>query len=114
MMLDLMVLVILLAAPVSLFGVLCAINRMHVSTTQRPLMVGFVLCAWGWGALIFAAIDYQVHAAPLFWPKVLLGGVMCLAIGNSVIYLSKRRRHCAACANRPQSIICQRGSNGQP
>ena len=105
MTVDLMIWAILLAAPVSLFGVLCAINRMHISTTQRPIMVGFVLCAWGWGALIFAALDYLVHAAPMVWPQVLLGGVLCLAVGNSVIYLGKRRRHCADCANRPRPVV---------
>lgn len=88
---------ILATAPVALFGVVCAINRICVKVTRKRIAAAYVLIAWGWGAVIFALLDYLVHATPMFWPAAILSGVGFLSVGNALLFLVDRRRNCALC-----------------
>ena len=100
-MMDALMLLILLAAPVALFGALCALNAMDGYTTRKGIALSFLLVAWGWAALIFAAADYLLHADPHFWPLSLLSGIACLAIGNALMFIANRRRcDCVGCPGR--------------
>lgn len=96
-MLNLLPWIILLTVPVSLFGVLCRINRMCWANTPRLLAVGFVLVAIGWGGVFFGVLDFLAHTVPVFWPTFLLCGIAGLALGNSLIFLSDRRADCGTC-----------------
>jgi hypothetical protein len=101
MTIKLIVLCILLAAPFALWGALCALNAVDIRSTRPGIAAGFLLCVIGWGALIAAGLDYLVGDAPLFWPLVLLLGVLLLSIGNAAIYLLNRRRcGCPSCPGR--------------
>lgn len=98
MAIDLFVVGILMFSPAALWGALCAINSMRWRETRRAVAFSFLLIAWGWGAVTFAAIDYLVHGSLLFWPYLLLFGVMLLAGGNSILYLMNRREcRCLGC-----------------
>lgn len=94
---DLFVVGILLFSPAALWGALCAINSMGPDT-RRSIAWSFLVIAWGWGAVIFAGVDYLVHGAPLFWPYLLLFGVLLLAGGNGLLHFANRRDcRCLGC-----------------
>jgi len=98
MAIDLLVIGILAASPIALWGALCALNSMSRPTTRPSVAFSFLLIAWGWGAVAFAAIDYLVHGSPMFWPRLLLFGVLLLAGGNGVLHLANRRDcRCMGC-----------------
>jgi len=100
-MIDFLMILILAGAPVALFGALCALNAMDGYTTRKAISGAFLLVAWGWAALIFAAGDYLLHRDPHFWPVALLGGVACLALGNALMFVANRRRcDCVGCPGR--------------
>ncbi len=92
--------IILAAAPVALFGVLCAINRICIRVTRKRIAAAYLLIAWGWGCVIFALLDYLVHSTPLFWPLLLIVGVMLLALGNAGLFFADRRENCTICVRQ--------------
>lgn len=101
MIIKLVVLCILLTSPCALWGVLCALNAMDVRRTRPGIAAGFLCCAIGWGGLIAAGVDYLLGDAPLFWPLMMLLGVLLLSIGNATIYLMNRRTcGCQYCSGR--------------
>lgn len=110
MVINLIILCILLAAPFALWGALCALNAMDVRTTQTSIAAGFLCCAIGWAGLIAAGLDYLSGDTPLFWPLAMLLGVLLLSIGNAILYLANRRTcSCPAC---PARIIGRGVSHG--
>lgn len=103
MVVKLVIVAILLAAPVALWGALCAINAINIHTTRPNIAAGFLCCVIGWGGLIFAGLDYLIGDAPLFWPLLMLLGVMMLSIGNATIHLGNRRN--CGCPSCPARIV---------
>lgn len=97
-------LAVLIAAPVALFGVLCALNRMQVRVTRKRIATSYVLIAWGWGAVLAGVLDYLVHQPPIFWPSPLLAGVALLAIGNAALFLTNRRKNCLDCVQKARCL----------
>lgn len=103
MVVNLIVIGILLAAPFALWGALCALNAVDVQTTRLGIAAGFLCCVVGWGGLIFAGCDYLIGDAPLFWPLLMLLGVMLLSIGHAAIYFGNRRN--CGCPSCPARIV---------
>lgn len=103
MVVKLVVLAILLAAPVALWGALCALNAVDVRSTRPSIAVGFLCCVIGWGGLIFVGVDYLLGDEPLFWPLLMLLSVLMLSLGNAVIYLGNRRQ--CGCPSCPARIV---------
>lgn len=101
MIIKLVVLCILLTAPVSLWGALCALSAIDVRHTRTGIAAGFFFCVVGWGSLIAAGADYLLGPTPLFWPLAMLLGVLLLSIGNATIFLANKRDcTCQACPGR--------------
>ncbi len=107
-MIDILMWLILLCAPVALYGALCAVNAIDPKAVPGAISAGFVLVAIGWGAVLIAAMDYLVHREPVFWPVALTLGLAFLAIGNAGIYLGNRRRcTCVGCPGRGSRVVRQ-------
>jgi hypothetical protein len=89
-----LVAIVMVAACVSLWGVVCAVNAMFWRHTKPTIAFGFWLAAVGWGAEILVGVAYLVHVPPVIWIGVLFFGLACLAIGNAAIFLGNRRQCC--------------------
>lgn len=98
---ELFVCAILAFAPFALWGALCALNAMRWRETRRSVAAAFLMIAWGWGAVTFAAVDYLAHGSPLFWPRLMLFGVAMLAAANALLHFVNRRDcRCTGCPGR--------------
>lgn len=100
---------ILIFAPFAAWGALCALAAMDPKATAPTIAGGFLSCVFGWGGMIFAAIDYLIAAmtgdAPMFWPLAMLASVLLLAVGNAAIYLANRRTcACPFCPARSKRV----------
>lgn len=92
---------VLIASPVALFGAACTLNAMHHRQTRWRIILPFWLIAFGWIALLFAALDFLAHNQPRLWPWALLSGVLLLAVGNAVLFMVNRRQcSCPGCPVR--------------
>lgn len=100
-MIEILMWLVLLCAPVAMYGALCAVHAIDPKAVPGAISAGFVLVSVGWGAIVLAAIDYLVHRDPVAWPAVLMLGLAALAVGNAGIYLGNRRRcTCVGCPGR--------------
>lgn len=104
-MIGMLMWLVVLTAPVALYGALCAVNAIDPRATPRAISAGFVAVAVGWGAVLIAAVDYLAHADPVFWPVALLLGIALLSAGNAAIWLGNRRRcTCVGCPGRGSRV----------
>jgi hypothetical protein len=104
MLADLLMWCIALAAPVALFGALCALNAIRLGDTHWPVAAAFLCIAWGWGVVLAGAVDYLAPSTPPIWPLAIAGGAALLAIGNAALYLVNRRTcGCVGCPGRRQT-----------
>lgn len=98
MLINIFIVCILVLAPVAFFGACCAITAMVPRKTPLRIIAPFVLIAGGWAFIMGSGASYLLDESTVFWPHLMLIGVVALAIGYGLLFLVNRRNcRCIGC-----------------